>query len=289
MSVRRVTTETPKPHPRPSNAPSIIPPACFWAGVSWSVVMASTAAREITPPLRTAPAVEQHPGEGEEVIDGGHEAGGAGGKGRRPAPLASGRIRLEQGTGVRIGGVGGDEAVHGTGRHGERGVVHRERVEHPFAQDLVERSAGGAGDEDADDVGAGAVHPPGAGLVEQGQGAEAADPLVGPGHEIRSRGALAELELHEGVGQRHRAGWGHDDAEAQREGEEVPHEDRAPGGHDPAERGVLVLEHLAVGELREQAVDGLVEVEEAVLDAAQRGHGGHGLGHRRDAEQCVAA
>ena len=70
----------------------------------------------------------------------------------------------------------------------------------------------------------------------------------------------------------------------------VVERDRALRRHGRAvERAASVDQHLAVGELGQQRVDGIVEPELALLDEDQRGDRRDRLGHRGDAEDAVAA
>ncbi len=54
------------------------------------------------------------------------------------------------------------------------------------------------------------------------------------------------------------------------------------------QRALDVLEHLAIGQLGQQAVDRLVQAQLALLDQDHRGGGGDRLGHGGDAEDAVA-
>ncbi len=76
-------------------------------------------------------------------------------------------------------------------------------------------------------------------------------------------------------------------AQAQAEGQQVSEGDRPVGGHGVVQRAVDVLEHLAVGQFGQQAVDRLVPPQLALLDQDHRRHGGDRLGHRGDAEDRV--
>ena len=64
---------------------------------------------------------------------------------------------------------------------------------------------------------------------------------------------------------------------------------RSAGTVAPSSRAATVDQHLAVGELRQQRVDWIVEPELALLDEDQRRHRSHRLGHRGDAKDAVAA
>jgi hypothetical protein len=54
------------------------------------------------------------------------------------------------------------------------------------------------------------------------------------------------------------------------------------------ERSIRADEHTPVGQLRDQAVDGLVEPDQTFLDQGERGRRGDRLGDRRDPEERVA-
>ena len=127
-----------------------------------------------------------------------------------------------------------------------------------------------------------------AGLVEQREGREPAQPLVGFGRDLRCgwRGADPEVvhRLHERL--RERRVEVH--AESGAEGQDVVHGDRAFGCDGlPVDRPERVDEHAAVGELREQCVDGIVEAEQVLLHQDQRRDRGDRFGDRRDAELAV--
>ncbi len=165
-------------------------------------------------------------------------------------------------------------------------MLHAQRLEDPLLEEGFEIRAGGPGDQDAQDVRAGVVHPPLARLVHQRQGPQLLDPLVG----IMRRRRIEAGDLAIGdrlLDRRGRSGRPHDHAEAHAEGEQVAQGDRAVGGHGVVQRAVDVLEHLAVGQFRQQAVDRLVQPQLALLDQDHRRHGGDRLGHRGDAEDRV--
>ena len=65
--------------------------------------------------------------------------------------------------------------------------------------------------------------------------------------------------------------------------------DGPPSRNCLVERPVDALQDLAVGELRKEPVDGLINCELAVLDEHHRGRGEDRLGHRCDAKDGVAA
>ena len=91
--------------------------------------------------------------------------------------------------------------------------MHPERLEDALAQEIRERLVRGAGDEDAEHVGAGVVHPSLAGLVDERQRTEPAHPLVRRGDPSGSGWTLSELQLRERVADRGRTGRGQDDPE----------------------------------------------------------------------------
>ena len=174
-------------------------------------------------------------------------------------------------------------------RDAEAGVPHAERAEDPLAEKRLERLPGGALDQHPEDIGARVVHPALARLVHQRERAEAADPLVRRGRGLRARHPLPEFQLGQRVGDRHGSGRGRDNAEAHGEGEQVPDGDRPVRGHRVVELGVRPLQHLPVGQLGQQPVHRLVQPEQAFLDQDHGRGRGDRLGHRRDAEDRVAA
>ena len=144
--------------------------------------------------------------------------------------------------------------------------------------------------EHAEHVGAGVVQPALARLVQQRQGAEPAHPLVGLGRHLRLRRAGAQAELAHRLEQRLRPRRLEVHAEPEPEREHVVQRDRPVGGDGVAvDRAPRVDEHPPVGELGQQVVDGIVEPQPALLDEDQRADGDDRLGHRRDAEDRVAA
>ena len=190
--------------------------------------------------------------------------------------------------GLPVGSIAGRETVELVGRDREAGVLHPERVEQAFLQDNFERLAGGARDERAKQVRAGVVHPALARLVRQRERAEPPQPLVLPRRGLRRGGALAELELVHGEVDRAEASGGEVEPEAEAEGEQIAQGDRAVGGHGLIERAVEAGHHLAVRQLRQEALDRVVEAEQALLDQDHRQSGADRLGEGGDAEDGVA-
>ena len=72
------------------------------------------------------------------------------------------------------------------------------------------------------------------------------------------------------------------------ERQEVFHRDWTARGDCLVERPVDALQNSAVGELRKEPIDRLIERELAVLDEHHRCRGEDRLGHRRDAKYRVA-
>ncbi len=95
-----------------------------------------------------------------------------------------------------------------------------------------------------------------------------------------------DLVLGHGLLDRSVAG-AHDHAEAEAEGQQVAQGDGAVGRDGVVQRPVEALEHLAVGQLRQQAIDRLVEPQPALLHQDHGRRGGDRLGHGGDAEDRI--
>ena len=143
--------------------------------------------------------------------------------------------------------------------------------------------------EHAQHIGTRVVQPPLARLVQERQRREPAHPLVGLGRHLRLRWPAAEVErvhrLHERL--RPRRGEVHAETEAERE--QVVDRDGPVAGTVSPRRPPAVDEHAPVRQLGKQVVDRVVEPQPALLDEDHRRHGRDRLGHRRDAEDAVAA
>ncbi len=101
---------------------------------------------------------QHHPAEGEVVIGGRDQAAAARGEGGRAAPQAvAGFVIDRESPGRGIDLVAGRQPVQLRRRHAEGGVLHAERREDPLRQEILERHAGGARDQHAEDVGSGVV------------------------------------------------------------------------------------------------------------------------------------
>jgi hypothetical protein len=122
--------------------------------------------------------------------------------------------------------------------------------------------------------------------MDQRQRGAALDQLVGAERRGRRPGAdpgLGHRLLHRPVTRSL-----HQEAEARAHGQEVAQRERAVGRHGVVKRAVDRAQDLAVGELRQPAVDRIVEPDLRLLDQNHRGYGGDRLGHRGDAEERVA-
>jgi hypothetical protein len=75
--------------------------------------------------------------------------------------------------------------------------------------------------------------------------------------------------------------------EAEGEGKQVSCRDRPRRGHRLIERAVHALKDAPAGELGQQALDGLLEPDQALRDDSQRRHGCNGLAGGGDAEDGV--
>jgi hypothetical protein len=142
-----------------------------------------------------------------------------------------------------------------SGGDAEGGVVHAEGVDEALLKNRFERLAACAGHEDAEDVGAGVVHPHFAGLVHERERGEAADPLAGGMGRVgfgADEDAVAGHGLEDGIAAGRAGEEFIGEAEAEAEGEQVAEGDGAAGG------------------------DGVVEAELALLDQSHGG-GGEGL------------
>jgi hypothetical protein len=73
------------------------------------------------------------------------------------------------------------------------------------------------------------------------------------------------------------------------ERQQVPHRDRPIGGDGVRQRSVHPAQYPRSGQLREQAVDGLVETERAFASQSQDERARDRLGRRRDPEERVPA
>ncbi len=151
-----------------------------------------------------------------------------------------------------------------------------------------ERAPGRARDQDAQQVAAHVVEPALARLVHQRQGAQAAHEFVRGGGLRRVRGAVAaEVTLANGALDRVGVGRRHDAAEAEAGGQQVAHRDRAPRGDRVVELRVDALQHPAVRQLRQPAIDRVVEPQHPVVDQEHGGGRGDRLGERGDPEDGV--
>ena len=134
------------------------------------------------------------------------------------------------------------------------------------------------------------LQPPLAGLADERQRRQPAHPLVGRRRHLGLRWAGAQVEHGHRLEHRLRPGAREVHAQPEPEREQVPHRDRPGGGDRLAVDGtVRIDQHPPVGELRQQVVDRLVEPEPALLDEDEGCDGDDRLGHRRDAEERVAA
>ena len=239
-------------------------------------------------PAPVAAPVEQHLQEGAVVVGGGDEAGATGledgGPGEAPP---GGGVVDGQTAALRIGTVGGGQAIDAGLGDAEPGVAHAEGLEDPLAQEIAERPSRGAGQQHAEQVDAGVVHPHLAGLVSQGQRAEAAQVLVRrDGGLVRRR---RHLRLVHGVLDGVLAGVDHHRPQPQAEGQQVAHGDRPGGRHGVRERAVDRAQHAPVGQLRQPAIDGIVQAQRRLLHEQHRPDGGDRLGQGGDAEDGVPA
>ena len=230
-------------------------------------------------------AAQQHPRERQQVVHRRHQPGGPVVERRRPAPLPGRRVPDHDAVRSRLVRRRQPLDVLSV----EAGVAHAERGKDPSAQDLVVRRPDGSGAQHAQHVRAGVVEPPLTGLRQQGQLTEPGDPGIrvdeGVGLRRADRGEPGlrsrrddrpRLGCHEHL-QRH--------PEPERERQQPPHRHRSLGGNRVVERAVHPTQHPAVRELRQQPVDRLVQLEQALADQGQRRGRRDRLRRRRDPEQ----
>ena len=164
----------------------------------------------------------------------------------------------------------------------ERGVGHAERPEDPLGEELVERLAGDDLDDPPEDVGRHRVQPLGAGL----EGERQAGPGVAARGEVHARRrapleAVGAVDLVDGVRV----------VEAVREPRRVRHQ--VPDPHRRRERRRERLLRRAaqvdprVGERRDEARDGVVQLERALLPQQHRRDRRDRLRHRVDPPERV--
>jgi len=167
-------------------------------------------------------------------------------EGRGPAPAAAARLVID-GEPARPELVAGGEPPERRLGHAEGGVLHAQRREDPFLEKISQARAGHAGNQRAEDVGAGVVHPPLARLMHQGQTTQACEELVG--RERKRIRPGSQPRLGHGLLDRVTVRKLHDRAEAQPEGEQVAQGDGPVRGHRVVERPVDAAQHPAVGQL----------------------------------------
>ena len=156
----------------------------------------------------------------------------------------------------------------------------------------VVRTSGGSGAQHAQHMRAGVVEPPLTGLRQQGQLAEPGDPGIGVHEGVRLRRTdRGQPGLRRRRDDRPRLGCQkhlHGHPEPERERQQPPHRHRTRGGKRVVERAVHPAEHPAVRQLRQQPVNRLIQVEQALADQSQRRRRRDRLRRRRDPEQRSA-
>ena len=231
-------------------------------------------------------AGEQHAAEGMIVVHGRDLAAAAGLECRRLREEAALGLVHDRRLAGRVGAVHGRQPVELFARHVEAGVLHAERLEQPLLHEVAQAPAGCARDQHAGNVHAGVVEPHVARLVHERQAAE-------PLHELVGR-------LAEEVAARRHAGFlhrqldrifrriDHHRADAGFQRQQIAQRDRTPGRNRVVERAVDALQDPAIGKLRQERVDRIVERELAFVDQDHRRSRGERLADRGDAEDRVA-
>ena len=250
------------------------------SAVRWSVVISAHRLRG----EHARAAREQHPLEGQEVVEGGDEAAGTRGEGGRRAPLAVGRVGdREFGP---VGPVGRGEPVEVGSRHLEAGVAHAERREDPLGQELGERAARARGRSARRGRRSRCCRASVAGVVQQRQRGEQPHPLVRR-HHVAGRGRpLPQLGATAGpprAGEKSAA-----EPVAAAEGQQVAHGDRAPRGHHVVDRRRRWCAPPSATPARGASASTGSSSPSALLDEHHRRRGGDRLGDRRDPEDRVA-
>ena len=237
------------------------------------------------------PAGAHHRHERPVIVDRGEQHPAAVGEPqRRRPPAVVWIVDHRQPAAVVVGCVERHQPRLAVGRDRERRGGHAERVEDPASQHRLEGRALGACEQHAEHLPTRVVHPGRAGLVYQGQRAERSDPtvvvVVDGGPRRRADAAQAERRLRPLDRKRPRRC--HHRSEAHPVGQHVTDGDRPLRRHGVVELGIDRPEHAFTGQLRQQVVDRLAEVEGAVGEHRQRGRGDDGLGQRGDAPDRVA-
>jgi hypothetical protein len=166
----------------------------------------------------------------------------------------------------------------------EARVVHAERPEDPVRQSAFERAAGGACDEDAEDVGTDVIQPALAGLGLQGQRGEPSHPLIGGWRPLRTRWALAQLEGGRRVHPRLATEPVEVHPDAEREREQVSQPDRVVSRDGVLQGAIGIAHHHGMRELRQPLIHHIVEPGRGVGDERQARDAHDRLRHRRDPE-----
>ena len=259
------------------------PPCAFWARRQLIGAHGRGSRRR----QHAAAVAQQHPREREQVIDGGDQPGGTVfERGRRaPSPV---RLVPDHET-VRGSPVGLRQPGRLTGPEGS--IRHAQRPQDPAAEHLAVRRAGGAGQQHAEDRGAGVVHPPLARLGQQRQRPERGD----PGVRVRLHGRVGWPERRQPQfvrGRHNRPRLRRQEhlqarAEPECERQQVPGGDRAGRRHGVVQRAAHLPQHLPVRQFREQPVDRLVQPDESLGHQREGGGAGNRFGGRGDPEQRV--
>ena len=205
-------------------------------------------------------------------------------------PAVGGVVEHLQLSGLGIRPVGGGEPVQLLRGHREPGVGHSQRIEDALPQHRLQIAAAGPRQQHAQHLGGRVVEPPLARLVHERQRPERRHPpvrIVGDGRPGRPADAV-QAQRCLGPLDRIAAGRRHHRSEAEPEAEQILDRDRPMGGHGVVELGVDRAQHAAVGELRQQLVDRLLQPQQALVDQRQRRRRGDRLGQRGDPEDRVA-
>jgi len=227
-------------------------------------------------------AVEQRAREAQQVAGRGHEAAAGVREGWRDAPPAV-RRRVED---DQLCFAGREARRQAAGGGDEGGVGHPQRVEQPVAEELVEGTPAGSGEDDPEHRVGQVVPPDRAGLLQQRELCEPLDPGVGAERNGGVGGTDAQPCLRGGA-HRHTVGL-EDEAEAEAHRQQVLHGDRALGGHRVLKGPVDPAQHTPVGQLRHEALHRIGQGKDSLLHERQRQHSHHRLGVRADPHQRVS-
>ncbi len=210
----------------------------------------------------------------------------AAGKSGRLAPLALASVIVELQRSGRIEPVTAGKAAELLRRHRKAGVAHPQRLEDTLLQESLERLAGGARNEHAQNVRAGVIEPAFARLIHQRQLGKLPKPLIGRvrGARLQTSDGQSRAFLLDRVAIRP-----DDHPVAQAKGQKIAQRQRPARRLRVVERSIDALENAPVCQLGQQAIERLVQSQAALFHQDQRGYRRDGLRHRGDSKQRVGA